>query len=116
LQDQIRTVEKNVGREVNKGLEQARDSDRQEIQKLKSSFDEMQKNVHASEGRAIQQGELVKQLQAKVNLTKDMVIDIIVFQAQAFEVCKKMESVQLSLFDKVEIIQKWRLSKIIFGW
>jgi hypothetical protein len=57
------------------------------------------------EGQAIQQSELVKQLQAKVNLTENMVIDITVFQAQALEVCKKLESTQQSLFDKVEIIQ-----------
>jgi cell division septum initiation protein DivIVA len=91
LQNQIRTVEKNVRSEVNKGLEQARASDRQEIQQLKSSLDEMHKNVQASEGRAIQQGELVKQLQAKVKLTENMVIDITIFQAQAVEVCKKLE-------------------------
>jgi hypothetical protein len=63
----------------------------------------MEKNVHASEGRAIQPRELVKQLQAKVNLNENMVIDI--FQEQSLEVCKKMELVKLILFDKVEIIQ-----------
>jgi hypothetical protein len=34
-----------------------------------------------------------------------MVIDITVFQAQALEVCKKLESTQQSLFDKVKAIQ-----------
>jgi hypothetical protein len=49
LQNQIRNTEKNVRDEVNKGLEQARASDKQEIQLLKSSLDEMHKNVQVSE-------------------------------------------------------------------
>ena len=52
----------------------------------------MHKNVQASRGHAIQQSELVKQLEDKVSLSKNMVIDITVFQAQALEACKKMES------------------------
>jgi hypothetical protein len=105
LQNQIRTIENNIRSEVNKGLEQARANDKQEIQQLKSSLEEMQRNVQASEGWAIQQGELVKQLQAKVKLTENMVIDITVFQAQAVEICEKLELAQRSLLNKVEIIQ-----------
>jgi transposase len=52
LQNQIRTTEKNVRDEVNKGLEHARASDKQEIQLLKSSLYEMHKNVQAREKRA----------------------------------------------------------------
>jgi hypothetical protein len=74
-------VEKNVRSEINRGLEQARASDKHEIQQLKSNLEEMHKNVHASIGQAIQQSELVKQLQDKVSLTENMVIDIIFFQA-----------------------------------
>jgi hypothetical protein len=82
-----------------------RASDRQEIQQLKSNLEEMHKNVQASEGWAIQQDELVKQLQAKVSSTENMVVDIAVFQAHALEVRKKLEIAQQSLFTKVEIIQ-----------
>jgi len=42
-----------------------RASDRQEIQHLKSSLEEMHKDGQVSRGQAIQQSELVKQLQAK---------------------------------------------------
>jgi len=105
LQDQIRTVEKNVRSEVNKDLKQVRASDKQEIQLLKSSLEEMQINVHASEGQTIHQGELVKRLQAKVKLTENLVIDITVFQAEAVEICEKLELAQRSLLNKVEIIQ-----------
>jgi cell division septum initiation protein DivIVA len=41
LQNQMKTVEKNVRSEVNKGFEQIRASDKQEIQQLKSSLEEM---------------------------------------------------------------------------
>jgi hypothetical protein len=85
LQNQIRTTEKNVRDEVNKVLEQARASDKQEIQLLKSSLDEMQKNLQVSEGWAIQQDELVKQLKEKVSSTKKMVVDITLFQDQAWK-------------------------------
>jgi hypothetical protein len=88
----VQTVQKNVRSDINKGFEQIRASDKQEIQQLKSSLDEMHKNAQASKGQAIQQSELVKQIQAKVSLTGNMVIDIVVFQAQALEVCKKLES------------------------
>jgi ABC-type phosphate transport system auxiliary subunit len=70
LQNQIRTTEKNVRDEVNTGLEQARASDKQEIQLLKSSLDEMHKNMQVSERRIIQQDDLVKQLQDKVVLLR----------------------------------------------
>jgi ABC-type phosphate transport system auxiliary subunit len=94
LQNQIRTIEKNVIDENNKGLEYARASDKQEIQLLKSSVDEMHKNMQVSERRTIQQDKLVKQLQDKVNSTEKMVVDIAVFQAQALEVLKKLEITQ----------------------
>ena len=50
LKNQIRNAEKNVREEVNKGPEQVRATDKQEIQLLKSSLDEMHKKtlVHMS--------------------------------------------------------------------
>jgi hypothetical protein len=105
LQNQIRNAEKNVREEVNKGLEQARASDKQEIQMLKSSLDEMHKNMQVSERQTIQQDELIKQLQDKVSSTEKMVVDIALFQAQALEVLKKLEIAQQSLLSKVKIVQ-----------
>jgi hypothetical protein len=48
---------------------------------------------------------MVKELQTKVKLTKNVVIDIITFQAQAVEIVKEIELSQRSLLNKVEIIQ-----------
>jgi hypothetical protein len=50
LQSQIKNTEKNIREEINKGLEQARVVDKQEIQLLKSSLDEMYKKMQASQG------------------------------------------------------------------
>jgi hypothetical protein len=87
LQNQVKTVEKNVRSEINKDFEQIRASDRQEIQQLKSSLDEMQKKSQTS-------NELVRQLQAKVSLTEKAVVDISAFQTQTLEVHKELESTQ----------------------
>jgi hypothetical protein len=56
---------------------------------------------------ASQQGELVKRLQAKINLIENIVVDMVVFQAQALEVCEKIQSAQQSLFAKVEAVQNY---------
>jgi hypothetical protein len=105
LQCQLKTMEQSVRDEMNRGFEQIRACDRQEIQQLKFSLDEMHKNAQASREWAIQQGELVKQLQAKINLTENTTVDMVVFQAQALEVCEKLEATQQSLFTKVEVVQ-----------
>jgi predicted RNase H-like nuclease (RuvC/YqgF family) len=76
LQNQMKMVEQNVRSEIDK-----------EVQQLKSSLDEMQKNSQTS-------NELVRQLQAKVSLTKKVVVDISSFQTQALEVHKEPESAQ----------------------
>ena len=91
LQNQIKTTETNVRDEVNKRLEQARASDKQEIQLIKSSLDEMHKNMQVSERQTIQQDVLVKQLQDKVSSNEKMVVDITLFQDQELEVIKKLE-------------------------
>ena len=67
LQSQIKNTEKNIREEINKGLEQARFVDQQEIQLLKSSLDEMNKKMKMSQVQVIQQEELVRKLHAKLN-------------------------------------------------
>jgi hypothetical protein len=92
----------------NRGLqrpEQARASDQQEIQQLKSNLEEIRKTVQTSQGQVIQQEEIVRQLQAKLSSTESMVVDIALFQAQALEVLRKLEIAQQSLLSKVKIIQ-----------
>jgi hypothetical protein len=64
---------------MNKGFEKIRVYDMQEIQQLKISLDEMSKNSQASREVVIQHGELVKQLQGKINLTENMSVDLAIF-------------------------------------
>jgi hypothetical protein len=45
LQCQLNTMEHSVGDEMNRGFEKIRACDRQEIQQLKFSLDEMHKNA-----------------------------------------------------------------------
>jgi hypothetical protein len=54
LQHQMKTVEQSVRNEMNRGFEQIRACDRQEIQQLKISLDEMHKNAQVSRELAIQ--------------------------------------------------------------
>ena len=70
MQNQLKDTEKNIKEEINKGLEQARDAHKKEIQSLKSSLDEMNENMQTSQIQVIRQEELVRQLQAKLNSMK----------------------------------------------
>jgi hypothetical protein len=58
-----------------------------------------------SQTQAIQQEELIKHRQSKLNSTESHVIDITIFQTQAMEIQKKIEATQQGLLSKVEIIQ-----------
>jgi hypothetical protein len=107
LQSQIRNSESSIREEINKGLEQARAADKQEIQLLKSSLDEMYKKMQASQGQVIQQEELARQLQDRLNSIQNQVIDLKKFQAQALEVHMKIEAEQQRLISKVEVIQNY---------
>jgi hypothetical protein len=53
------------------------------------------------------QGELVKQLQAKINIIENTAVDMAIFQAHALEVHEKMESSQQNLLTKVEVVQNY---------
>ena len=52
-----------------------------------------------------QHEELVKKLQAKIELVEGTIVDMEFFQAQALEVHEKLESTQQDIFTKVEAIQ-----------
>ena len=48
---------------------------------------------------------MVRKLQAKVSSTKNMIVDIIVFQDQALEFLKELEATHKILLTKVENVQ-----------
>jgi hypothetical protein len=76
LQDQLKNVEENIEEEVSKSLEQTRATERLEIQLLKTSLDEMNQNIQASQVQVAQQKEHAGQLQASLNLMEGQVIDL----------------------------------------
>jgi hypothetical protein len=100
LQDKIKTVEHEFRSEMTKVFEKTRAHDRQEIQQLRISLDEIQKKSQASE-------ELVRQLQVKISLTEKATVDILAFQAQALEVHEKLGSAQRCLLTKIEGVQDY---------
>jgi hypothetical protein len=105
LQDQIMTMEQDVRNKMNKEFEQVRAYDRHQIQQLKANLDELYQNSQANRGLVTQQEELIKQLQAKIDLTEGTTVEMASFQAQALEVHENLESSQQDLFTKVEAIQ-----------
>jgi ABC-type phosphate transport system auxiliary subunit len=110
LQDQMMTMEQDVRNQMNKDFEQVRACDRQQIQQLKTNLDELYQNSQANRELATQQEELIKQLQAKIDLAEGTTVEMAIFQAQALEVHEKMESSQQDLFTK------WKPFKIVTGW
>jgi hypothetical protein len=70
---------------------------------LKSSI-----RIHIlNKGLITQQEELIKQLQARLDLTEGTSIEISSFRTQALEVNEKLEMAQQDLFMKVDAIQKY---------
>jgi hypothetical protein len=98
-------VEQEVRIVMNKGFKHIRAHDRKEIQQLKISLEEMQKNSQASKELEDRQGELVKQLQVKVSLTENTIVDISAFRFQALEIHEKLGSTHQRFFTKIEGIQ-----------
>jgi hypothetical protein len=69
-----------------KGFEQARVTDQQEIERLKSDLEQMHQSAQTSQTQVSQQEEKIKLLQSKLIYVENQVIDIIVFQSQAMEI------------------------------
>jgi hypothetical protein len=101
LQNQLKEIERSISWEINKGLEQARFNDIQEIQKLKASVNEANLKIQASQTQVLQQEEVNKQLQNKINSIQNQVIELEIFQAQVLEIHTKIEKEQHGVFFKL---------------
>jgi hypothetical protein len=82
LQGQLKENEKKIEEGINKGPDQARAGDKQEIQSMKTSLSEMEERVQTSQT----QEEIINQLQTKLKAIEGQVIDLKAFQAQSLEV------------------------------
>jgi hypothetical protein len=100
------TMEQNVKNKMNQDFEQVRAYDRHQIQQLQANLEELHQNSQANKGLVTQQEELIKKLQARLDLTEGTSVEISSFQTQALEVNEKLEISQQDLFMKVDAIQK----------
>ena len=98
LQDQIMTMEQNVKNKMNRDFEQTRAYDMHQIQQLQANLEELHHNSQANKGLIMQQEELIKQLQARLDLIEGRSVEISSFQTQALEVNEKLEIAQQDLF------------------
>jgi hypothetical protein len=105
LEAKLATTEAAAKDQVNIGIEQARVADQKEIERLKADFEWTQLMAQTSQIWIGQQGELIEQLQAKLDFTKSQVIDIRIFQYQAIQIKKRVSTPQQGLLSKVETIQ-----------
>jgi hypothetical protein len=105
LEAKLATVEVVAKDQMNIGLEQARVVDQKEIERFKVNLKQTQLMAQTSEIQIGQQGELIEQLQAKLDFAESQVIDIGIFQSQAIEIRKRVPTTQKGLLSKVETIQ-----------
>jgi hypothetical protein len=72
---------------MSKSLEETRAAEKLEVQSLKTSLDEMSQEIHTSQ---LVSYKLI-QLQARLILMEDHIIDLKALQAQSLEVHSKIE-------------------------
>jgi hypothetical protein len=105
LEDKLATTEAVIKDQANEGIQLARTIDQNKIERLKSDLKQTQQMDQTSQSQIIQQGELIGQLQAKLNFAEIQMIDIGIFQSQAIEIRKRVSEAQQDLLAKLETIQ-----------
>jgi hypothetical protein len=105
LEAKLAIVEVVAKDQMNTGVEQARVAEKKKIEWLKADLKQTQLMAQTSQIQIGQQGELIGQLQAKLDFVESQVIDIGIFQSQAIEIRKRVSASQQGLLSKVETIQ-----------
>ena len=109
LQGQLKETKRSLIWEINKGLKRSRFNDIQEIQKLKASLDEANLKIQVAQAQVLQQEEMNKQLQNKINSIQNQVVELEIFQAQVLEIHTKIEKEQHGVLLKLDFIQNYFL-------
>jgi hypothetical protein len=86
------------------GIEQARLDDKNEIEMLKTKLVQAQLVVRDGRMQASQQRDLIEQLQDRVEIAENRMIDIEMFKLQAIEIQSRVSVAQRNLLAKVETI------------
>jgi chromosome segregation ATPase len=105
LEAKLATAEANARDQVNTGLEQAKEANQKEIERLRSDLEQIHQSAQTSQAQVSQQEELIRQLQVKLNSVEIQVIDIRIFKSQVIEIQKRVSVAQQYLLAKVEAIQ-----------
>jgi trehalose utilization protein len=89
----IRTLEarlaiaiETVKDQASVGIDQARLADKNEIELLKTKLTQAQLVVWDGQMKASQQRDLIKQLQARVEIVENRMINIVMFKSQAIDI------------------------------
>jgi chromosome segregation ATPase len=107
LQDRLKENERNIGWGIQKGLEQARLKDMQEIQKLNKDLDEAKHLIQVTQEQVQKLGEENKQLHDKINFITNQVVELGHFRTQASEIYARIEEEQQKVLWNLEIIQNY---------
>jgi hypothetical protein len=86
LEAKVATAEANVRDEVSRSLEEARTTDLREIEKLRSDLEQVRQSAQTSQTQVSQQGQQIIELQSKLEVAENQVVDIKVFRSQAAEI------------------------------
>jgi hypothetical protein len=105
LEAKVATVEANARDEVRKSLKKARITDLQEIEKLRSDLEQVRQSAQISQMQVSQQGQQIIDLQSKLDVAKNQVLDIKMFRSQAAKIRQKVLMAQQDLLVKVGTIQ-----------
>jgi hypothetical protein len=104
LEARLATTTENGKDQESMSIEQARLADKNEIEMLKTKLKQAQLVVRDGRMQASQQRDLIKQLQARVDIIENRMIDIGMFKSQVIEIQRRVSVVQQNLLAKVEVI------------
>ena len=85
MQDQMLAMEQTVKNKMSQDFEQIKAYDRHQIQRLQANLEELHRNSQANKGLVTQRDELIKKLQARLDLTEGTTVEILSFQTQTLE-------------------------------
>jgi hypothetical protein len=105
LEARLATTTETAKDQASVGIEQARLADKNEIEMLKTKLEQAQLVVRDGRMQASQQRDLIEQLQARVEIAENRMINIGMFKSQAIEIRSRVSAAQRNLLAKVEAIR-----------
>jgi hypothetical protein len=90
---------------VSVGIEQARLADKNEIEMIKTKLEQAQLVVGDIQTQASQQRDLIEQLQARVEIAENRMINIGMLKSQAIKIRSRVFAAQGNFLAKVEVIR-----------